>query len=432
MATGANQPLTPDLPPEGPVFEDGNVGQGAPQFEQPPAARTVQEDAADRAEPKQWSDNKRSEIFNRARERRLEQTEPFSGDPNDPDALYGSNTDQSDLGELEQEALRRRQEAQGQFTAQPQQRQQQRPLNGLDPALLQQTVPVIIDGQQQAITVEDALREYQINRAADRRLEQAKAILAQTQEFQRLNARPAAAAEYEEPTGQDDSSSDGADYGDDGYTSRRTGNAKDLVEKIQLGTPEEAQQALEDFISQAVNREAPVDETTRVLTALEDANSKQAVLQFAQANPQINNPVVQTEATRQIQRHMALDLIQAGYTVEQLRELAPSAKHLTNLHKQARIQRLNGIRRVEDLMVAGYHDAMNELRQLVSDQPQYQQQPNQAASMQQRQQRKEALQSQPAARRLSPSLGAPSQQRTQDQSRSAAVAKMRQSRGQPY
>ncbi|HNX05009.1 MAG TPA: hypothetical protein PKI32_05880 [Opitutales bacterium] len=424
MATGANQPLTPDLPPEGPINEDGNFSQGAPDFSQQPAARTVQEDAADRAPAQQWTDDKRSEIFQRARERRLEQTEPFSGDPNDPNALYGSQNDHSELGELEQEALRRQQEAlMGQQAP-------RRPLNNLDPQLLAQTVPIIVDGEQREVTVEEALRDYQINRAADKRLEQAKMLLAQTAEFQRLNARPAAAAEYNEPTGQDDSSSAQGDYEDDGYTSRRPGNAKELVEKIQLGTPEEAQQALEDFISQAVNREAPVDDTTRVLTALEDANSKQAVLQFAQANPQINNPVVQAEATREIQRNMALDLLQAGYTVEQLRELAPSATHLTNLHKQARIQRLPGVRRVEDLMVAGYHGAMSNLRQLVTEQPQQQGQ-YQGASMQQRQQRKDALQTQPTARRLSPSLAPPSQSRSQDQSRSAAVMNMRKARGQP-
>jgi hypothetical protein len=424
MATGANQPQTPDLAPESPVYEDGNL----PQNDQAPqsSARTVQEDSADRREPQQWKDDKRSEIFERARERRMQETEPFSGDPNDPDALYGSNTDQSDLGELEQEALRRRQEATSQITGQ----QPRKPLNGLDPQFLATRAPVIIDGQQHEITVEEALREYQINRAADKRLEQANALLAQTKQFRQTHATPAANDGNDEPTGQDDSTFDQGYDEDRGHTTRRPGNAKELVEKIQLGTPDEAQQALEDFISQAVNRDAPVDDTTRVLTALEDANSKQAILQFAQENPQVNNPVVQMETTREIQRNMALDLMKAGYTIEQLRELAPSEKHLTNLHKQARIQRLNGVRSVPDLMAAGYQGAMNNLRQLVGS-PTPQQEQNPAPSMQQRQQRKEALQQQPVARRLSPSLAAPSQQRTQEQSRSAAVSRIRQSRGQP-
>lgn len=428
MATGANQPLTPDLAPEGPVFEDGNIqiteSAPAPQ----PAARTVQEDAADRADPPQWKDDKRSEIFNRARERRLQTTEPFSGDPNDPDALYGSQTDQSDLGELEQEALRRRQEHLQGFTNQA--GQPRKSLNGLDPQFLSQTVPIVVDGQQREVSMEDLVRNFQIDQAAQRRLEQAKALLQQTQQFQQMQAQPARGAEYDEPTGQDDSDSDAGDYDDDGYTSRRPANAQELVEKIQLGTPEEATQALEDFISQAVNREAPVDETTRVLTALEDANSRQAVLQFAQTNPQIQHPVVQAETTREVQRHMALDLIKAGYTVDQLRELAPSAQHLTNLHKMARVNRMQGVRSVTELMNAGYHGALSNLQQLVG-QTAPQQGQYQGASMQQRQQRKDSLQSQPVARRLSPSLNAPSQQRTLEQSRAAAVSRIRQSRGQP-
>lgn len=428
MATEANQLRTPDLPPEGPVFEDGNIPQvdstPAPQ----PAARTVQEDSADRQEPKQWADDKRTEIFNRARERRLQSTEPFSGDPNDPNALYGSDVDQSDLGELEQEALRRRQEVQG-IQQQPQQQQPKKPLNGLDPDFLSQAVPVIVDGEQRAVTMEELLRNYQIDQAAQRRLEQAKALLAQTQEFQRTQAQPARGPEYDELTGQDDATGDRGNDEVDGYTSRRPANAKELVEKIQLGTPEEATQALEDFISQAVNREAPVDETTRVLTALEDANSKQVVLQFAQANPQIQNPTVQAEVTREVQRNMALDLMKAGYTVDQLRQLAPSAQHLTQLHKHARVQRLAGVRSVQELMPAAYQGAMENLRQLVGAPTQ--QQGQTTPSMQQRQQRKETLQTQPVARRLTPSVSASSQARSQEQSRTAAVARIRQSRGQP-
>ena len=423
MANGTNQPQTPDLAPDGPVYEDGNIQTQQPI--QQPTARMVQEDAADRNDAPQWKDDKRSENFNRARERRQQQTEEWSGDPNDPDALYGSNTDQGDLGEIEQESLRQRQQAPGQ----QQQQQPQRTLNGIDPTFLATRAPIIVDGQVHEITVEEAFRAYQLNLAADKRFEQSKQLLQQVSQMQPGMFTPNGQADTGAPPGQEDSSDFNA-YDEDANTRRRPANARELVEKIQIGSPEEAEQALADFIDKAVQREAPIDDTTRVLTALEDVNSRDVLQKFARENPQIEHPVVQAETVREAQRNMAVDLMNAGYSVDQLRQLAPDAKSLNALHKQARIHRLPGVRSVEAIVHAGYHGAMNNIRQL-SGLPAQQMLGAPAPSMQQRQQRKDALQAQPAARRLQPSLNAPSQQRSQDQTRSAAVAKMRQQRGQP-
>ena len=433
MDTAANPLRTPDLPVEGPTYEDGNLPSSSASAPLSPDPQHTQE-APQPAEPPKWTDNKRSEIFARARETRLDQTEPFSGDPNDPDALYGPTTDASELGELEQEALRRRQQNLGQVAQQPQQTQGNapKPLNGIDPQFLAQPVPIIVDGEERVVPIEELVRNYQIDQAAAKRLEQAKALLAQTQEFQRLQPQPGnRGAEYEEPSGQDDSTDDSETYGDDrGNTSRRSTSVKELVEKIQLGTPDEAAQALEEFVSSAVNRSAPVDETTRVLTALEDHNAKQAVVAFAEQNPQIaTNPILQAEATRHIHRGMAEDLLRAGYTMDQLRQMAPGAKELAQLHKQARIQGVKGVRRVSELVSAGYQGALTQLRSLVETAaPAIAQNP--APSMAQRQQRKESLQPQPVARRLSPGMSAPSQQRSQEQSRQNAVARIRAARGQ--
>lgn len=432
MDPAANQLRTPDLPVDGPTYEDGNIPSPPPAA--PPPQQTRQDEPEDRPEPQPWKDDKRLEIFSRAREKRQEETQPFSGDPNDPNALYGTNTDQSDLGELEKEALRRRQEHLGQVAQQPPQQQQGKPLNGLDPQLLQQRATIIVDGEQREITVEEALRNYQIEEAAKRRLEQAKALLQQTQEFQRFQQpQPGMqTAEYNEPSGQDDSATNRDGYEQERPTSRNTANVKELVEKIQLGTPDEAAQALEEFVSSAVNRTPPVDETTRVLTALEDHNAKQAVLSFAEKNPQIaTDPVVQAEATRHIHRGMAEDLLRAGYSVAQLEQLAPTPQQLTQLHKQARINGVRGVRQVSELVDAGYQGALQRLRTLVGATAPQGAPPNQAQGMSQRMQRKESLQPQPAARRLAPAMTATSQAKTQDQSRASAVARMRQARGQP-
>ena len=433
METAANQLRTPDQPVEGPVYDDGNIP--IPPVEAPKsAAPQQQEDSEERQEPQPWKDEKRAAIFANAREKRLEEVQPFSGDPNDVSARYGTNAGQDDLGELEKEALRRQTEHLAQI-AQPAQAGQPaaKPLNGLDPQFLAQPVPIIVDGQQRAVPLEELVRNYQIDQAANRRLKQAKALLAQTQEFQR-NAQPQPGyddAGYEEPSGQDDSMSDRGDPPARGNTSRRPENAKEIIEKIQLGTPDEALEALDDFVSSAVNRVAPVDETTRVLTALEDHNAQQTVRRFAENNPQVQHPLVQAELTRQVYLGMAEDLVRAGYSRQQLEQVAPTKEQLTQLHKQARISGVRGVRQVSELMDAGYQGAMNELRTLIGQPPLRNGAPNQAPNMQQRQQRKEGLQPQPAARRLSPAFAAPSQNRTQEQSRAAAVQRMRQARGQP-
>lgn len=434
MPPEQNQLPTPDLADfeaRATTADDG--GNTAPVTFEQPAAPAAEPPKEERGEPQQWKDDKRGEIFARAREKRAAETTPFSGDANDPDALYGSDVNQDDMGELELEALRRRKEHLREVAGQPPQQQPRKPLNGLDPQLLSKPVPVIVDGQQQEVSMEDLIRDYQINRAADRRLEMAKALLQQTQEFQRTRPTPGLDDENGEQSGQDLSTDDQDDFDRElGHTSRRPGNVKDLVEKIQLGSPDEAAQALEDFISSAVNREAPVDETTRVQMALEDINTKQAVAKFAQANPQIaNNQLLTMEATKVIHRGMAEDLLAAGYSMEQLRQLAPSPQHLTQLHKNARVNGVRGVRPVSDLISAGYHGAINNLRALVEQttgaQPQ-----NRAVNMEQRQQRKEGLQPQPVARRLSPSLSGAEAPKTQDQSRQAAFARIRQARGQSH
>lgn len=424
---------TPDLPAETPVNDDGGSAHG---FDQPAAAAQPKQQAEEASEPEVWVDEKRAAIVARAREKRAAETTPFSGDANDPNAIYGSEVDQSELGPLELEALRRRKEHLEGITGeqqpqQPQPQQQPRkPLNGLDPQLLATPVPIIIDGQQYEVPMEDLVRDFQINRAADKRLALAKSLLAQSQEFQQTRPQPGRDAEIE-TSGQDDSTQDQDFERELGHTSRRPANVKDLAEKIQLGTPDEVAEAIEEFISSAGNRETPVDETTRVQMALEDINTKQAVTAFAQANPHLaNNEMLQQVARKVIHRNMAEDLLRAGYTMDDLREHASTPQHLTQLHKHARIAGLKGVRRVSDLINAGYQGAISEVRRL-ADETTAAPTGQHRATMEQRQQRKESLQPQPAARRLSPSLANQQPARSQEQSRQAAFARMRQQRGQP-
>lgn len=429
MATEQNQLPTPDIQPETIVTDDG--GQN---FNEQPAAQPQQSAQPEQREeeaPKAFVDEKRAAILAKAREKRAEDLQEFSGDVNDPAVMYGAQANADDMSPIELEALERRRQVQtGQ---QPQQQGQQpaaRTLNGIDPKLLSVQIPTVVNGEQSFVTVEDLIRREQQTRAADQKLELAKQLLRETQVYQRQQPQPGNGDGYDEHTGQDfPVLDDGADR-QRGNTSRRSQvDVTELAEKIQLGTPEEVASALETFITSAQRQTPQVDEATRVLTVLEDRNSQESLKSFAEKHPLVaTNPVIQNETTRQIQREMVLDLLRAGWSQADLSAAAPDAPALTQLHKQARISRMRGIRSTDELLNAGYQGAIKSLRGILDTV----QQPatTQAPGMQQREQRKQQLQNQPAARRMSPSLTAAAAPKTVDQSRSDAFARMRQARGQ--
>ena len=425
MATEQNQLPTPkDQAPDSGTADDGGgnlpvVDTPAPAASAAPAA----EPPAEPAKPTEWRDTAREQIFARAKEKRAAETVEFSGDITDPAVLYGSNTDQDDMGELEKEALRRRQAA-----AQPAADQEPQPaartLNDLPPEVLAQKFITKVDGRDIEVTAEDLIRNFQKNSAADQRLATAQQILRQAQEFQRSHQD----AGLPENPGQDDRQDAGDTRPHARDTSAHDVDVTALAEKIQLGSHEEVIDALETFIATAQQRHVPVDDSLRVLTVLEDQNAKQTIARFAEANPLIADPVVQSTATRMIHREMALDLLAAGYSNDDLRAQADTPEKLTHLHKMARINKVRNVRNVEQITAAGYHGALNHLRGIVGQASAGA--PHQVATMQQRQERKDSLQVQPAARRLTPTPPQAQQPRTQDQSRANAVARMRQARGQ--
>jgi hypothetical protein len=430
--------------PEDSAVADAPIDQGGS-----PAPRQSEEPREDKPQP--WQDDRRKEIFARAREKRLTEVTDYNDDPNGAALNYGAESDKNELGDLERQALDQQQRhlnsTYGQEPAQQQAQQPtpaaKKPLNGLAPELLNTPIPIKIDGQISEVPLEELLRSYQIEKATDRRLAQlaeAKSLLANTnREIQRGGQPP---AEYGSASEQDfdQNPADAPLAGQHGNTSQPPQDIAKLVEEIQLGSPEVAAQALQRFVTSVAasqERPAPVDPMSE-FDALQDRQSIRAVQNFMEANPQIGtNPAIQFEATREIHRGMAEDLINAGYTVEDLSQIAPDTKALSALHKKARIANMPGVRPVDQLLAAGYQAAVGNLRgALMPSQPQQaaqQQKPqNPAVSLANRQERKDRLQNQPAARRLSPGFSSgQAQARSVDQARADAVANMRKLRGQP-
>jgi hypothetical protein len=436
MASAADQLPTPsnDTPADQVTPDQGGQESGV---ELRPAINRIErdEDNGDRGEVANWKDDKRAEIFARARENKRDTQYQYSGSPADPNALYGVVSDKSELGALELEAVRRQQERARQeledvtgepapsIPSPPQQqpgKPRSRAVNDLDPDFLAQPIRAIVDGQERYITVEEAVRNYQMNSAADLRLASAQAILQQAKEFQRLasTSRPNSGYSGEE---QD------TDQSGNGRRQPASANARDMIEKIQLGSTEEALDAFQSLIDMQVQKPAPagIDEAT-VLNVLENRTSKEAITQYAQENPEIvNDPIINDMLPKFSHREMAEDLLRTGLTMDQMRQYVQTPQDLAAMHREARSKRAPGVRSVSQIMAAA-HQRIQTWRN-GGVQP-AQQQNQQRATMQDRQQRKASLPNQPTGRKLAPQ--SQQQNATQDQSRQSAVTRMRQARGQ--
>lgn len=416
-----------DIPGDPPVTDDAGhatdeAQAAAPQQQPEPAA------APEDKGPQKFVDDKRNAIVARAREVRAESLSDFAGDVNDPALQYGTEAaaDTDDMSPIEVEAMERaRQVHQQPPAAAP------KPLNGLAPEVLAREVPIVVNGQQSFITVEELIRREQQTRAADQKLNLAKQLLNQTQQYHRQQPQPGEGDGYDEQSGQDFPEMDAEIDAPRGKTSPAPQiDFADVTEKIQLGNPDEVAAALRNVFDAFQQDASQVDDATRVLTVLEDRNAKEALERFAERTPHIrDNPVLQAETTRHIHREMVNDLVSAGYSLDDLRTSVQNERALTDLHKQARISRMRGVRSTEQLIDAGYQGAVKSLRALADTiaQPR---QANQPAQMQQRIQRKEQLQNQPAPRRMAPTLTQQQAPKTVDQSRSDAFSRMRQARGQ--
>jgi hypothetical protein len=286
--------------------------------------------------------------------------------------------------------------------------------------------PVIVDGREMLVPVSDTIRSYQTQAAADARLAQAKAILEQARNIQQQAAQPPQQTEFRQEAHSERSNAP---------TSRQLpDNAAELAEKIQMGSPEEVIAALQQLTDSASRRESGLDDTTRVLSVLEDQKARETVDTFAQANPELTtDPLFQTITASFIEQEQLRDLHAAGYTVDQVKTALAKPNGLAELHRYARAQRFPGVRGVDKLLTAAHQQAV----QWRTGAPAQQQTTRQIAapahtSPATREQRKEMLQSQPLARRMSPQATAAQQQpRSQEASRQAGFDQIRAARGLP-
>ncbi|MFT3987186.1 hypothetical protein [Aestuariivirga sp.] len=449
MVLNASNTQTPDQivdeAPDSPVAEDTTASidqQSSSGVDLQPAKKELDlEDGEGKSQA--WRDDKRNAIFAKAKAKREESVIPFEGNNNDPNVLYGSTADQSELSDLERQAVDRAKQvrqreidsATGQQSRDDQQQDNTEParakrLADMDPNFARQRVTVVIDGQEREATIEELVRSAQMNGAADKRLTAAEEVLRRAQELRH------AAENQRRDAGQHEQHQDQAQQ----QLQERQTSAPDfrtLAEKIQLGTAEEAAEAMEQFATatRASAQPSPShgeDDSQRLRRVLEEQASEEALMKFGNENPDVaQDPMFQSVVANFTHRAMIEDLARAGVPQDTLRTIVQDPVTLTDTHKKARAMRIPGIRGAGELLQAGLAGA-RDWRSGQRGQPQAQNQrpaPQAPMSQPSREERRAAIQTQPAARRMIQPQGQGAV--SQEQNRSRSVAEIRKARGQP-
>lgn len=450
MALNASNTQTPeqapDEAPDSAIAEDTTATQEQPSsgVDLQPAKKELDIEESE-GKSQTWRDDKRNAIFAKAKAKREESVIPFEGNNNDPNVLYGSTSDQSELSDLEREAMERaKQVRQREIDAatgkqQPQQDQQQtqqpraRRLADMEPEFSRQRVTIVVDGQEREATIEELVRSAQMNGAADKRLTAAEEVLRRAQELRHAaenQRRDAGTQEHQQQ-----------DQGQQAEQERDTSapDFRKLAEKIQLGTADEAAEAMEQF-AQATRSRAPAsqpqgeDDSMRLRRVLEEQASEEAIVKFGNENPDVaQDAMFQSVVANFTHRAMIDDLARAGVPQDTLRAIVQDANTLTDTHKKARAMRIPGIRGTGELLQAGLAGAREWRSGQKGSQPGAQnQRPSVLPAASQpptREERRAAIQTQPAARRNhQPQAQAAV---SQEQNRSRSVAEIRKARGQP-
>ena len=142
-------------------------------------------------------------------------------------------------------------------------------------------VTVTVDGQEQQISQQELVRNFQINQAAEKRMQEATHLLQQAQSVAAAQLQPTATADAQatdsdqsptEPAPTNADVLDGIDFAA-------------ISEKIQLGETEEGANALKDLVVQVMSRTAPsqdaaqvnpADQIEHVVTAVQDRQQSDA------------------------------------------------------------------------------------------------------------------------------------------------------------
>lgn len=335
-------------------------------------------------------------------------------DPNDPALTYGSHPEAGDdMDDQEREALQRARVAAGE---------------GEEPAAEAPQYEVNVNGERRLVTVAQLISNFQKNSAADQRLHQAAELLkAAGQLAQTRNASAADTQAEPPPAPGKPSTSPLSDITDEELAK--------VLEQVQYGDPADGAAALRQYGEMIAARvqpaptPAPVDARSQVRFALEDERSERALKTFVEQNADIAaDPGLQRVTADFAHAEMLQDLLTV-LPEEEIRATIRNPRDLVLAHKAARVEGWDGIRSPEEILAASLTTAKKWAQRVAGGNAAPAQPANGNGQTDRLERKRTSVQLQPAMR------GQPPRAPTQISGdltahRSAAVAKMRQARGQ--
>ena len=215
---------------------------------------------------------------------------------------------------------------------------------------------VIVDGEQQQVPLSTLIAGYQKNQAADQRLDKTTKLLEQVQEIRDgLEETRRTKDETADQAGATSSATDTA------TREEQDAQLASIVEKIQMGDPEEAAAALQQFGDGLQTNMQTTDGVTKIVNSAvestmaqrEDrAASTKAKEQFAKDYKDINDDEnLQPVFVSNLVREARTDLVNAGVPENDLAKVQNTAR-LLDIHRRFRVEGFEGIRPVSALMTS--------------------------------------------------------------------------------
>jgi hypothetical protein len=284
---------------------------------------------------------------------------------------------------------------------------------------------VNVYGEEYEVPVEDLIRNFQINSAAEvnmqtanERLAEANRLLAMAQQaptngnggYSPPQQDPQPQTRYEAPTHE-------AAPNDDE-------ELRQFVETMQLGSTDEAVEAARRLLSRNAAPQQPVDisgQVERVIAVkADDSRSTAAMTEFFDAFPVLDDPISLGALHEASKVEMAKDLATTGLPFDDIMSLDQS--HIVKYHRLARLQNRPGFRQPDEILgTVARNPRFRDLAQSAYE-------PDMYVDVD-RSWRKQMVQQQPALRSAPPQRQQ-EERRTPEQKGSDVVAQMRRERGQ--
>lgn len=218
-----------------------------------------------------------------------------------------------------------------------------------DSSTQEQTFRLVTEGVEEHVTADELIRRAQKNGAADKNLQDAKAILARLEglEANLATKKPDGTETAQSPTSPAKDS--------DGQTVNADDDAglAEIVEAVQVGDIEEATQALKRFEERLrSNAGQPSDRKAEIIQAVREDTDQQtvqkAVQEFATSTPDfkpddpLQSRLFQSSLIHELSRDLETVAKQNGEDVDAVREALTNARpeQIRAAHKQLRV---NGI-----------------------------------------------------------------------------------------